>query len=127
MIRLCYSLLYPKRYFKKKNDNSVDTSPLKPWKVTPVMNYSVAKAFAILEYLAAAEGSKELGVISSALGMNKSTVYRFLATLCNLGYAEQDPQIRALCSGLKNHLAGFALPERPGLPRSGQTLFREAG
>ncbi len=101
MIRLCYSLLYPKRYFKKKNDYSVDTSPLKPWKVTPVMNYSVAKAFAILEYLAAAEGSKELGVISSALGMNKSTVYRFLATLCNLGYAEQDPESGRYALGSK--------------------------
>lgn len=56
------------------------------------MNFSVAKAFAILEYLAAVDGPKELGVISAALDMNKSTVYRFLFTMGTLGYIKQDPQ-----------------------------------
>jgi DNA-binding IclR family transcriptional regulator len=54
------------------------------------MNYSVAKAFTILEYMATAETPKELGVISQSLSMNKSTVYRFLATLESLGYVVQD-------------------------------------
>ena len=55
-----------------------------------VMNYSVAKAITILEYMATAESPKELGVISQSLGMNKSTVYRFLTTLESLGYVDQD-------------------------------------
>jgi IclR family acetate operon transcriptional repressor len=65
------------------------------------MNYSVAKAVAILEYLAAVESSKELGVISNALGMNKSTVYRFLSTLGNLGYIHQDPATGRYALGSK--------------------------
>lgn len=55
-----------------------------------VMNYSVAKAFTILEYMATAEAPRELGVISQSVGMNKSTVYRFLTTLESLGYVVQD-------------------------------------
>ncbi len=65
------------------------------------MNFSVAKAFAILEYLAAAEVSKELGVISKALGMNKSTVYRFLSTLSYLGYIDQDQDTGRYALGSK--------------------------
>lgn len=55
------------------------------------MNFSVAKAFAILEYLATTGGARELGVISKALGMHKSTTYRFLSTLAHLGYITQEP------------------------------------
>jgi IclR family acetate operon transcriptional repressor len=57
-----------------------------------VMNYSVAKALAILEYLADAEASRDLGVISHALGIHKSTVYRFLTTLESFGYINQDEE-----------------------------------
>lgn len=56
------------------------------------MNYSVAKALAILEYLAAAEAPRDLGVISRALGIHKSTVYRFLSTLESFGYIKQDEE-----------------------------------
>jgi DNA-binding IclR family transcriptional regulator len=68
----------------------VDSNLTKSRKDNLVLNFSVAKAFAILEYLAAADASRDLGVISSDLRMNKSTVYRFLTTLGNLGYVEQD-------------------------------------
>jgi len=54
------------------------------------MNNSVLRSFAILEYLADAEAPKELGVISRDLSMNKSTVYRFLNTLENIGYITKD-------------------------------------
>ena len=59
-------------------------------KETPIMNHSVVKAFTILEYLAMRAGAWELGVISRALGMHKSTLYRFLTTLEHLGYVAQD-------------------------------------
>ncbi|MDP2974901.1 MAG: IclR family transcriptional regulator [Anaerolineales bacterium] len=55
-----------------------------------VKNHSVIKSFAILEFLADVQTPKDLGVISSELGMNKSTLYRFLTTLVQLGYANQD-------------------------------------
>lgn len=56
------------------------------------INCSATKAFAILEYLAGAVSPKDLGVISADLHMNKSTTYRFLATLCSLGYVIQNPE-----------------------------------
>jgi DNA-binding IclR family transcriptional regulator len=53
-------------------------------------NLSMHKGFAIIEHL-----SKygELGIqrLSEELGMNKSTVFRFLSTLCSLGYVQQNP------------------------------------
>lgn len=57
-----------------------------------VQNNSVIKSFAILAFLADAQTPKELGVISIELGMNKSTLYRFLTTLVQLGYVTQDPE-----------------------------------
>lgn len=55
------------------------------------INSSVIKAFTIIEYLASVQTAKDLGVISNELGLNKSTVYRFLATLSQLGYVTQEP------------------------------------
>lgn len=54
-------------------------------------NSSVIKSFAIIEFLAQARSAKELGIISKELGMDKSTVYRFLTTLSQLGYVFSEP------------------------------------
>lgn len=70
-------------------------------KAPSVLNYSVAKAFAILEYLAKAASPKDLGVISADLHMNKSTIYRFLSTLCSLGYVIQNPENGKYALGAK--------------------------
>jgi len=66
-----------------------------------ILNYSVAKAFAILEYLAKAASPRDLGVISADLHMNKSTTYRFLSTLCSLGYVIQNPENGKYALGAK--------------------------
>jgi DNA-binding IclR family transcriptional regulator len=79
----------------------VDSTLAKPRKDSLVLNFSVAKAFAILEYLATVDASKDLGVISSDLGMNKSTVYRFLSTLGSLGYVDQDLETGRYALGAK--------------------------
>jgi DNA-binding IclR family transcriptional regulator len=52
------------------------------------MNLSVRHAITIPEYLAKAERPKELAAISRDLAMNKSTMYRFLATLAEAGYIQ---------------------------------------
>jgi IclR family KDG regulon transcriptional repressor len=54
------------------------------------LNHSVKRAIRILEYLATVDGPRDLAVISRELGMNKSTVYRFLSTLEEEGYVHQD-------------------------------------
>ncbi len=56
-------------------------------------NLSLHKGFAIIEHLSK---HGELGIqrLSEELGMNKSTVFRFLSTLCSLGYVQQNPVSR---------------------------------
>lgn len=53
-------------------------------------NLSLHKGFAIIEYLSK-YGELSIQRLSEELDMNKSTVFRFLATLCNLGYVQQNP------------------------------------
>ena len=55
---------------------------------------SVEKTFAILEHLADHQAPISLGDISELLDGNKSTVRRFMITLKELGYVEQDPDSR---------------------------------
>lgn len=66
-----------------------------------VKNYSVLKSFAVLEFLATVKTPKDLGLISSELRMNKSTLYRFLSTLVKLGYANKDSQTGRYSLGSK--------------------------
>jgi DNA-binding IclR family transcriptional regulator len=56
-------------------------------------NLSMHKGFAIIEHLSK---HGELGIhrLSEDLDMNKSTVFRFLSTLCSLGYVQQNPVSR---------------------------------
>ncbi|HUV28479.1 MAG TPA: IclR family transcriptional regulator, partial [Anaerolineales bacterium] len=67
----------------------------------PILNKSVAKSFAILEFLANADSPQELVSISNALKMNKSTTYRFLTTLESLGYVVKDPENNRYSLGSK--------------------------
>ena len=67
----------------------------------PILNNSVSKAFAILEFLANADSAKELVSICNALKMNKSTTYRFLTTLESLGYVVQDRENNRYALGSK--------------------------
>jgi IclR family KDG regulon transcriptional repressor len=56
-------------------------------------NISLHKGFAIIEYLSK-YGEMSIQRLSEELDMNKSTVFRFLATLCSLGYVQQNPVSR---------------------------------
>lgn len=80
-----------KRRFRYRNGRAVDHIQVDNLKDSPILNLSVAKAFSILEYLAKEGRAWDLGIISQALGMHKSTAYRFLGTLEYLGYVTQDP------------------------------------
>ena len=56
------------------------------------MEQTVAKAFRLLEALAAHEEPQRVTELSRELGMAKSNVHRLLQTLIGLGYARQDQQ-----------------------------------
>jgi IclR family acetate operon transcriptional repressor len=53
-------------------------------------NNSVKHAIMVLEYLATLDYPQDLAVISKALNMNKSTVYRLLSTLRESNFVYQD-------------------------------------
>lgn len=54
-------------------------------------NGSITRAFAVLEYLAAAEDWVQLRSLARDLGMRPSTAHRVLGTLRGLGYVQQEP------------------------------------
>lgn len=55
-----------------------------------VANRSAKRTIEILEYLADADKPKPLAVISRDLEIHKSTLYRFLSTLMDEGYVQQE-------------------------------------
>lgn len=54
-------------------------------------NESVVRAFSIIEYMADCEDWVGLRTLAKDLDMDASTIYRFLASLKELGYVRQDP------------------------------------
>lgn len=65
------------------------------------MSSSVVRAFQIIEHLADQEGAVALKKISEDLGMEPSTVHRYLTTLKKLGYAQQYQQSQHYSLSLK--------------------------
>lgn len=62
---------------------------------------SVDRAFRLLEYLAEKGGCASLTELSKGLDLPGSTVHRFLASLMNLGYVDQDDESGKYTLGLK--------------------------
>jgi len=65
-------------------------------------NNSVRNAILVLEYLALSDTPQNLSAISKGLGMNKSTVYRLLATLVESHYVFQDEDSRQYSLGARS-------------------------
>lgn len=61
---------------------------------------SVERAAAILRLLAAEQGPISLGHLSQALGLAKPTVHGLVQTLCDVGFADQDPETGDYAVGL---------------------------
>jgi DNA-binding IclR family transcriptional regulator len=75
---------------------------------------SIAKAFGVLEHLVRAREPSRLSAVALALGLQKSTVHRTLATLAGLGYVEQIPETGCYRATLKSwELGASALEEHP--------------
>lgn len=69
---------------------------------------SVERAIAILETLAERGVSMSITEISENVGLKISTVHRFLSTLCNKGFIEQDPATSKYKLGMKLFQIGNA-------------------
>jgi DNA-binding IclR family transcriptional regulator len=71
---------------------------------------TLAKGLTLLELVGDRQGGYGVGLVelSKALGWNKSTTHRLLATLVSLGYAQQDPETGWYRIGLKAFQLGAA-------------------
>ncbi len=59
--------------------------------LNPSSNQSATKTLAVMEYLASCDNEPQrLQDIAAGLSMNVSTVFRFLQSLCEAGYVQQD-------------------------------------
>jgi len=85
---------------------------------------SVVRTLSILEALATA-GELGLADLAARIGLNKSTVFRFMRTLCRDGYASRDPDTERFALTLKVFELGSAVHARLDLTRlAGPLLVR---
>lgn len=95
---------------------------------------ALARGLEVLALFTAARPALSFNEIAEALGLSKSTAFRILATLEQLGYLEHDPAARRYRPGLKVFQLGFAAlagleiqqVARPQLERLAQQLDETA-
>jgi IclR family transcriptional regulator, KDG regulon repressor len=75
---------------------------------------SVVRTLQILEALAAA-GEMGLTDLAARVGLHKSTLFRFMRTLCDLGYARRDPDTERFSLTLKVFELGSSVYARVDL------------
>ncbi len=97
----------------------------------PALAKAVVKTMKILECLSREQsfGITELARLVSAGGntlrMNKSTVYRFLTSLKELGFVRQDPETEKYSLTLKLFEIGMSVLDRLELWREAQPIIKE--
>jgi len=74
---------------------------------------SVHKTFALLEYFTVQKPEWGVSELAESIGSNKSTVYRFLANLCQLGILYKNPVTEKYSLGLKLFELGSRVQLKP--------------
>src|SRR3954451_13543237 len=98
---------------------------------TAAFSQSLERGLMILSSFS--ETTPELGIVelARAVGLNKSTTHRYVATLVKLGYVDQDPETRKYHLGPRVVDLGFAAIDSMELTRvaapSLQALADETG
>lgn len=85
---------------------------------------ALARGLRILDAFTEQKPSLSLTEISSAVGLDKSTVFRFVHTYEKLGYLLRDPETKRYRPGLKVLRLGFAALNSLGLPQIAQPYLR---
>jgi IclR family pca regulon transcriptional regulator len=85
---------------------------------------ALARGLRILDAFTEQTPSLSLTEISSAVGLDKSTVFRFVYTCEKLGYLLRDPETKRYRPGLKVLRLGFAALSSLGLPQIAQPYLR---
>jgi DNA-binding IclR family transcriptional regulator len=86
---------------------------------------AVARAFSVLEFLAQAREPARLSAVALALGLQKSTVHRILATLSGLGYVEQAQETGCYRTTLKLWELGAGMIHEHPVKRAGGAFLQE--
>jgi len=87
LLQYCGSIIKTKFQYMKRSESFA--------------NNSVRNAILVLEYLAKVDHPQNLSMISKALGMNKSTVYRLLSTLEESYYVSQNETTKQYSLGAR--------------------------
>jgi len=85
--------------------------PAEPPAAGPVaLSQSLERGLMILSTFTSADAAPVLGIadLARAVGLNRSTTYRYVATLAKLGYVQQDPESRKYSLGPRVIDLGFA-------------------
>jgi IclR family pca regulon transcriptional regulator len=85
---------------------------------------ALARGLRILDAFTEQTPSLSLTEISSAVGLDKSTVFRFVYTYERLGYLLRDPETKRYRPGLKVLRLGFSALSSLGLPQISQPYLR---
>jgi IclR family pca regulon transcriptional regulator len=74
------------------------------------LSQSLERGLMILSTFASSDAAPVLGIadLARAVGLNRSTTYRYVATLAKLGYVQQDPESRKYSLGPRVIDLGFA-------------------
>jgi DNA-binding IclR family transcriptional regulator len=82
-------------------------------------------SMAILEALGRSQGPMALGAVAARLGLNKSTARHLIATLCEHGFARQDPATKEYGLGTKFLEMGHFAAQSFDLRGEAEPMLRE--
>jgi DNA-binding IclR family transcriptional regulator len=92
---------------------------------TQAVEGAVPRAFTVLEHLAQAREPQRLSGLALALGLQKSTAHRILATLAELGYVEQIEETGCYAATLKLWELGAGLILQHPVKRAAAAFMQE--
>jgi DNA-binding IclR family transcriptional regulator len=90
-------------------------------------NHSVAKAFAILEALNAAQEGLTASEVAQRAGLPSSTTHRFLLNLCDLGYVVLEPSEKLYSVGFALTLFGNREAIIKRIAKRARPILKELG
>jgi IclR family KDG regulon transcriptional repressor len=88
------------------------------------MDSTTQKGFKILEILAASDAARGISELSRETGLTKSNLQRILTTLCELGYAEKDPNSNRYFATLRLWEIGIPVLNRNRAVRAARSSLK---
>ena len=87
---------------------------------------TLAKGLKILDLFGVSDAGYTLNQIAGRVGINKTSVYRYVNTYCELGYLQRDERTRLYKLGVRSLALGHAMLENSEIVRLVKPLVDEA-